>query len=351
MKISLSKTKKIVIFLILLSFLFNFSIILAQEEFIEETQIGNIFNLPKENFVVKNVILTQEQGNLTLFIRSGGYIKIKIIARENNQVKEIDYIYDNLRYGKVIVSQQAIPIFANLESTGNFTYNFPGLEPVQVTSPARIYFNEGKLTLVPSSFENKITPLAFDIFFNGKTYTIKSSENVNFFLNSLYGNEFELNDLKIRKGKITIAEDGYFLEKGEVIYKNILTGVTGLTDKILIVDSNKDIGSFNENCLKISNSVLEAKSKEKEVLFLKVLPGNLVFNTNKFKYEEGKKSKVPDEFDSLSITLYNGGEIKVKNREQENLIPLVETKSVQEGLIRVNNGRSSIEAINNEFKN
>lgn len=329
-----------VLFLLNLNFALGYS-----QEFNEETEIGEMFGLPKENVVVKNVILNIEEG-INFIINDFGYIKIKTMEKSGTKEREINYIYENILSGELSVNVQAIPISANFESKGNFEYLFPRNNPIDLTSPARIIFKDGIVQLINS----QNNPLSLKLNYFGKEYILNSESPTYFSGDIVFGEEFNIGELKISSGKVQLTDSGYLLREGQAEYKKIFTGFIGNTiDPILIANPEVDINDCKINCLKIADKTLEALSAQKNNFLLQILPGNEIFNSNKYNYEDGIKTRIADENDFLRITLYDGAGFKAENREQENLVPLVE-QTREEGGISFSNGRNYINLDKEGFK-
>jgi len=278
--------------------------------FTESTNIGELFGLNKENITASAGIEyseikdpeTEEKGARLTFIEENAEVKINedlfsnIVPQEAANHPTYIKLDEN---GKIISAD-----FTVSEEGGNYTF---GNNTIEVPPNSRVLFDEdiGIKIKIPDETDLREFPDLLNYISNGYLTTIK-------------GKEIILPDgINLIDGELRIEEKGYFLEEGDVIYKQNLLKADRNNKRILIANSDADLLNYEGNWIKQTVNTLELQSTKKGLIEIDFLEDHEILNT--------------DNKDRLSVIVQNGDGLKFEERVEEGLIPRAIHKSSERG--------------------
>ena len=233
-------------------------------------------------------------------------------------------------------------------------------------------FGNNQLLSVPAN--TSVRYLNGTIEIEGKTFRY-GNENVDIINKSIkiQGNvisgKFKINNIDV-DGTISVEKNGYILHEGFAEKEKIRINVASEKDKVLIVNSNADVSSYEGNWIKIDEERLEIQSINGSKVQIAALAGNKLFNMETREYAKDEKDRlvkftssdkkegfvkdeygykykiIPNEKGLLGFKVNNGDSLVVKGRK--GLVPEISHTS-KGGYVKISNGRFDF-TLDKEFK-
>jgi len=316
----------------------NLAFVLAEEN--KTINLAEVLGLKDVEIYGENInYQSLEGGNLAIYFNEKESF---FVDKDGNVFNEVNFEKDNF----ILLNSNGEIIKIDLWTTEMENVFILNKNRVPVPANSHFYFSGNKVTINVADdskfLERPLFSDDFPIEINGKN--IKLSEN-----------------LLLKEGTFLLDSNGTFLLKGLADFNKMRLSVSDEKNKVLIIDSNKNLDGFFGNYVKFVDGKLEIKSQVEGNVNLEVLPGNDFFGTNKRKYERDKKGEfvlfeeegnffkdeqgfkyelIPDEKDFLNLNLKNGDSLIIKERIEEDrkLIPLIEHNSFEGGSTIVGNG-------------
>ena len=218
---------------------------------------GDLLGLEKkEDAFVQNVDIrfNGEQGyNEITFSEDDGRFSVR-----NKQGQIFNYINikkkDDKTNAFVKVDKDGNILEADFTLTKETQLRFPNNPEIFVPENSRVLFKDNKITVENAD--------EFKLNMNNVGSIVKTNKNnVDIFGNTLIGNDFEVDGIKVtgldnNLGTITIKDEGHVIGKN-TIAKTLSLKITGKDEEVLLAKPNIDISKYN-NYIK-ADSILEFK--------------------------------------------------------------------------------------------
>tara|TARA_Y100000310_G_scaffold282433_1_gene303644 strand:- start:10075 stop:12276 length:2202 start_codon:yes stop_codon:yes gene_type:complete len=301
----MKKMIMIVLFVVLLS---N-SVMASEHETIitNEQDVSTLVNeeLEKGSISVAKAKVKKVGERTILEVEKGGFVKIG------------KRLYSNIGKGTFILDKKGNLVKAEITTNENKgVYTFEGIsKKITVPPNTKIIYENGKV-----SFEKNKEYLIGE-------HKVKAHNDMVLVKDFITG-DFVLDGIDVTDGITKLTDKGVLIEQGRVLYKGLKFEVVNDATQILIPNINADLSKFKGNFLRINDKdkTLEANTISNGMISLQVLETNKIFS-------------LLDKKDRLLIKLFEGYGIKVTNREEKGLIPLMKPISGnQESLLIIENG-------------
>ena len=295
---------------ILFLLLINFSFVLAQEN--QEIIFGeNAINLDPNKI---SYYVVSEYGK-------------EIITFSFNKEDSFVEINGN-KFENVLPNDKSLnPSFIKLDASGkiieaDLTANEKGgvflINGLTFKAPpnSRVYYNKDGFYLVGVS----ITNLEKDKLSSLYNLPI-SGERINFF-----------DELLLDSGTVNIQKDGYLVQNGDFVYKNIEIQQQGQNNLLIEKNPLRDLSKFQDNFIQETESGLKIQTFSDALGFnLRFLENNELFDVQNIENKEG----------FLDIEISDGDRLEIFKKDYliKGLPPLIKHESHEGGRTSIQNGR------------
>ncbi len=328
------KHKKLI--LICLIILISCSFIFAQtenqnNEEKEQTEVENIGKIVgeslQEDYIgIHDITYYKEKDeNITELVFTGdeGYVKIG-----NNTFTNISKHTDDTN-AKIILDKNGTILEADITASGDASFVF-GEQTIDVSKGTRVIYKDGELKIIG----NKDDEISLDYTIeteNGEALTqtanLKLIDIGEIFIkqNTISGTNFQINDVTVEKGGLTLVSNGYLLEKSsQAEWK----GLNLFNDENLLLATSEQRLDNYDNWIFPEEKRLRAKGKNFEIIF----------------GEENPYAKI-DSADIFAVKAIENFDFEIINRDSVGKIP----KVTIEGEFAINEDYKSIYIENNEI--